>query len=185
MNYLSLFLAFFYSIRMILSLMVAASEDNVIGKDGRLPWHMPADLRYFREKTKDHAVVMGRKTYESIGHPLPNRTNIILTTQNADKFAGPRTLVFDSFDKAIDYCHVQYSQEEVFVIGGEEIFRLAFPIAHKIYLTRIHASVEGDVRFPAVNSVEWREISRDDNMADADNPYDYTFLVYERRKLLA
>lgn len=168
---------------MIASLIAAVSENNVIGRDGKLPWNLPADLKHFRELTKGHPVIMGRKTYESIGHPLSHRRNIVVTRKKELKLEGCK--VVGSVEEAIKLTQASAStSDEAFIIGGAEIYKAALPRSHRIYLTRVHAEVEGDAFFPEVDFSQWREVSRKHHEADAEHAYPFTFLVYEREKRL-
>lgn len=160
---------------MILSLIAAASENDVIGAHGALPWKMPSDLKRFRALTSGHTVIMGRKTYESIGRALPKRRNIVITRQ--PDFAPEGCEIVHSLDEALA---LVADEEEVFIIGGGEIYRQALPAARRIHLTRVHASVEGDTTFPALPPSEWRETGREEHAPDAENPFAFTFLTYER-----
>lgn len=159
----------------MISIIVGAARNNVIGKGNALPWSLPNDLKHFREVTSGHAVVMGRKTFESIGRPLPNRRNIIITRQEDYKPEGVE--VVGSLDAAIAAVP---AGEETFVIGGGEIFRQALPIADRVYLTRVEADVEGDALFPALEAGEWQEVSRVDGIMDEKNALPHTFLIFER-----
>jgi len=161
--------------------MVAAAENGVIGRHNNLPWHLPQDLRYFKRVTMGKPIVMGRKTFESIGRPLPGRCNIVIS-QNPDYSAeGVRRV--DSLDEALALAEriagIDGAREAV-VIGGAEIYALALPRADRLYLTRIHAIVDGDTQLPPIDWREWREVGRERHTADSDNPYDYSFLVYDR-----
>ncbi|WP_363291683.1 dihydrofolate reductase [uncultured Rikenella sp.] len=151
---------------MILSIIVAVAENDIIGSAGRMPWHISEDLRRFRRITTGHPVVMGRKTFESLGgKPLPGRTNIVVS-RNPD-FAVPEgVFVAGSLEAAV--AKYRDTAEEVFVIGGGEIYRQAMPIADKLYLTRIAASPEGDTRFPEIVSEEWRMAWCEAHPASAD-----------------
>ncbi|MFH0769832.1 MAG: dihydrofolate reductase [Candidatus Peregrinibacteria bacterium] len=168
---------------MIVSLIVAASENNVIGRENDLPWSLPDDLKFFREKTRGAPVIMGRKNFESIirrnGRALPGRTNIVVTRQADWKHEG--CVAVRSIEEAIERAR-QETREEIFIIGGGEIYRLAMSIANRIYLTRVHAEVPGDVFFPEISSDEWKEVSRQDHAKDDRHPYPFTFLTYERRR---
>jgi dihydrofolate reductase len=171
---------------MIISLIVAASENNVIGVGNKLPWNLPDDLAYFQEKTIGRPIIMGRKTFESIGKPLPGRLNIIVTTMTQKLFFDDKNVKFvTSLEDAFDMARSS-GQQEVFVIGGSQIFTQAFPSADRLYLTRVHTHVEGDVfLLPLMDpnwEREWVEISRKDHPADARHEYAFTFLVYERRR---
>lgn len=159
----------------MISLVAAAARNNVIGKGNTLPWDLPDDLRHFRELTAGHAVIMGRKTFESIGRPLPKRRNIVITRQADYRPEGVETV--SSLDAAISTVP---ADEEAFVIGGGEIFRQSLPIADRVYLTRVEAEVEGDAFFPSLASEEWREVSRRDGVVDEKNALPHTFLVFER-----
>lgn len=161
---------------MLLSLIVAADENNVIGCEGSLPWDLPDDMKHFRETTEEHPVMMGRKTYDSIGRPLPRRRNIVITRRDIDIEGCD---VVHSLDEALA---LVADEEEAFVIGGGEIYRQAMERADKIYLTRVHTVVEnGDTIFPDISD-EWEEISREEHVADENHAYAMTFLVFERRK---
>ncbi|MGH8773069.1 MAG: dihydrofolate reductase [Burkholderiales bacterium] len=138
-----------------ISILVAVARNGVIGSKGGLPWHLPADLKRFKELTMGHHLVMGRKTYESIGRLLPGRTTVIVTSQ-AD-YEVPSAIIAHSLDEAIAACK---GDSEIFVIGGGEIFREVLPLADRIYATEIHAEFEGDVFFPEWNKNEWKEIER-------------------------
>lgn len=165
---------------MKISIIVAASENNVIGRNNDLPWHLPADLKYFKETTMGHCVVMGRKNFESIPpkySPLVGRTNIVITRQKDYKASG--AVVVNSIEEAIEYSKSQ-NETECFITGGGEIFRQSIQYCDRIYLTRIHANIEGDVHFPELNEKEWREISRKDVPTDEKNKFPFSFLVYER-----
>jgi dihydrofolate reductase len=164
---------------MKVSLIVAADENNVIGVQNKLPWHLPEDLQHFRKVTADHPIIMGRKTYESIGRPLPGRRNIVITRQKNFKRKGIE--IVPTLDKALKAASLGEG-DEAFVIGGGEIFRLAMPIAQRIYFTRIHGAFEGDITFPAIEEKEWRELSREKHEADEKNPHTFTFLLYERKQ---
>jgi dihydrofolate reductase len=146
---------------MIISLIAAMSENRVIGSDNRLPWHLPEDLKRFRALTRGHPVIMGRKTWDSIGgKPLPQRDNIVLTRQPG--FAAPGARVFSSLNAALeDLRNSLPADAEVFVIGGAEIYRLALPIADRIYLTVVHRTVAGDAFFPEVPAARFKEAARD------------------------
>lgn len=164
---------------MRLSLIVAVAENNVIGIDGKLPWSLPNDLKYFRDLTNGKPVIMGRKTHESIGKALPNRENIIITRQRDLRLPG--CVVVHSLQTALAHAEASGSKE-AFVIGGGEIFKEALLLADRAYLTHVHVTVDGDVFFPALDVQEWEEVSREEHPEDAKHLHAYTFLTYERRK---
>ena len=153
------------------------SENRVIGINNKLPWHLPADLRHFRRLTTGHPVIMGRKNYESIGKPLPGRANIVVT-RNPD-YRAPGCVVTHTFEEAMTSAG---SDAEIFIIGGAEIYRQAFDRAHRIYLTLIHARIEGDTYLPEFEGPPWREISRERHERDEKNPYAYTHVIYDRNR---
>jgi dihydrofolate reductase len=161
------------------SLIAAVADNGVIGRDGRLPWHLPADLRRFRELTTGHHVIMGRRTHESIGRPLPGRTNVVLSRNPAYRPDGCRVVA--SLEAALEIARTA-GDDEVFVIGGSDVFEAALPAADRIYLTRVHASIPGDVAFPALDSTRWAEASREEHAADARHAHAMSFLVLERRR---
>lgn len=158
-----------------LSLVVAMDINRVIGIDGDLPWHLPSDLRYFRDITMGKPIIMGRKTHESIGRPLPGRKNIVVT-RNPD-FSADGCEVVTSLHAGLVLAS---DAPEIMMIGGATLYVDTLPMAHHIYLTEVHAEVEGDTWFPAIDENLWREISRADFFADHRNQYDYSFVVYER-----
>lgn len=157
-----------------LSLIAAMSRNRVIGRDNAMPWHLSADLKHFKAVTMGKPVIMGRKTFESIGRPLPGRQNIIISRQPG--FAAAGCSMAASLEQALAACS---GAEEVFVIGGSEIYRLALPAADRLHLTEIDADFEGDTHFPAINAAEWRESSRDSHAA-GETPFAYAFVVYDR-----
>lgn len=161
---------------MLISLVVAMAKNRVIGRDNALPWHLPADLKYFKRITLGKPILMGRKTFESIGRPLPGRINIVVTQDQA--YRAPGISVAHSIDAALD---AAAGAEEVMVIGGAGLFEQALPRAQRIYLTEIHAVFEGDTYFPGFDGAAWREVRRSDCAPDAHNAYSYSFIVLERR----
>ena len=163
---------------MIVSVIAAVAHGGVIGRGGQLPWHLPADLRRFRKLTTGHHILMGRKTYESLGRPLPERTNVVITRQAA--YRPPEVLVARSLEEAVEMAR-QAGETEAFVIGGAEIFRLALPTADRIYMTEIDADVAGDTHFPEYDSSRWRLIERTVRPPDARNSLPMTFLQYDRQ----
>lgn len=164
---------------MIISQIVAVSLNKVIGVNRGLPWYMPSDLKYFREKTLGHHVVMGRRNYEVEGKALPGRVNIVLT-RNRD-YKIPDGIVVHKLEDAIDIAG-KAGETELFIVGGEEIYRLAMPVTDRIYLTRIHTEVKGDTFYSELDLSMWKEVSRVQHKKDERNPFDYDFLVYERKE---
>ncbi|KAA9332644.1 dihydrofolate reductase [Adhaeribacter soli] len=159
----------------MIALIVAMAENNVIGKNNQLIWHLPADLKHFKNLTTSHPIIMGRKTYESIGKPLPNRTNIIVTRQQDFKAEG--CLVAHSFSDALMLA--QQLDSDIFVIGGAEIYKQALFLADTIYLTEVHHEFEGDTIFPEIDPLLWVETDRQEHQADEKNPYDYAFVTLQ------
>lgn len=159
---------------MILSIIVAASENNVIGNKGALPWKLAGDFRRMKELTMGHPLIMGRKTHESIGRALPGRRNIVITHQN---MSFPGCEVVTSLDEALQSVT---NEAEAFIFGGGEIYKQAMDKADKIYLTRVHATVDGDAFFPEMENGKWKMVSQEDHPANVKNEYSYTFLTYER-----
>lgn len=160
-----------------LSLLVAADENNVIGKDNQLPWHLPGDLKYFKNQTWGMPILMGRKTFESIGKPLPGRKSIVITRNKGWQHEG--VTVVHSVEEAIETSK-NLDVKEIFVIGGAEIFKTAFLQAGRIYLTRIHHQFDGDVYFPDVPANEWNLVSNRFCAADEKNAFAHSFQVWER-----
>ena len=157
--------------------MVARADNRVIGKDNNLVWHMPADLKYFKETTMGHYAIMGRKTYESVDKPLPGRTNIIVTRQPDYHRAG--CIVVHSVEEAFRLGE-ENGQEEVFILGGSQIYELTIAMADRIYLTEIKAEFEGDSYFPEIDHSKWTEVKREAHEPDEKNPHPYAFVVLER-----
>lgn len=156
-------------------LIAAMGENRVIGKGGRLPWRLPADLRFFRQTTWGRPVIMGRVTWDSVGRPLPGRRNIVVSRRR--DFAPKGAEVAASLEAAL---LLVADEPEVFVVGGAQLYATALPRADRIYLTVIHQNFEGDTWFPKFEGPSWRLVSRDDREADSENPYPFSFLVYER-----
>ena len=156
-------------------LVAAVAENGVIGADGKLPWHLPEDLQHFKRVTLGHPVIMGRKTWESIGRPLPNRENIVVSRSSEFRAEGAR--IAPSFEDALALCP---AGKPVFVIGGNEVFRAALPHATDLVLTQIHRSYEGDVYFPAFNPADWRETRREEHISANGIPF--AFVWYERAR---
>ena len=161
---------------MILSCIAAVADNGVIGRDNNLPWRLSADLQRFKKLTTGHWLIMGRKTFESMGKPLPNRTSVVLTRDRG--YQRPGAIVVNHLDEAL---RLSSDQEEVFVLGGAAVFREALPRAQKLYLTRVHAEVEGDVKFPALDLEEWNQVERESLPADEKNDYPTTYQVYVRK----
>ena len=162
----------------ILSLLVATDENNVIGKDNKLPWHLPNDLKYFKNLTWAMPILMGRKTFDSIGKPLPGRKSIVITRSKDWKHEGVEVVhsIEEAFEKA-----KQAGVKEIFVIGGAEIFKTSFDQAFRIYRTLIHHSFKGDVYFPELKQTDWELVSKRNCSADEKNLFAHTFQVWERR----
>ncbi len=164
---------------MKLSLLVAASENNAIGINNRLPWHLPNDMKFFKNTTWGMPIIMGRKTFESMsGEILPGRSNIVITRQKKWKPEG--AAVVNSFNDAMMVAN-DTDTNEIFVIGGGEIFKEVFPRADRIYLTRVHTMVDGDVFFPEISKKEWKKVSQRDCFKDDRHAFDYTFETWERK----
>ncbi len=159
---------------MTLTIVVAISENHVIGKDNKLLWYLPRDLKHFKEITTGHSVIMGRKTYESVGKPLPNRRNIIITRQAID-IAGCE--VVNSIEAAIELCK---AEKEVFIVGGAEIYKQAMHLTDRIYLTIVHQDFDGDSFFPEIDKQLWKEVHHEDHEPDERNLLPYSFITLER-----
>jgi dihydrofolate reductase len=167
--------------RMRLSLIVAMAENRMIGLDGAMPWHISADLKYFKRVTMGAPVIMGRKTFQSIGRALPGRTNIVIT--RGHDFADEGIDVVHDLEAAIrkaDAICLIEGREEVFVIGGAQIYELSLAAADRIYLTEIHAAPPGDTAFPELDPEAWKEVSRDAHPAESDNGPAFSFVILDK-----
>ena len=163
---------------MNIALIVAASENNVIGINNDLPWRLPDDMKFFVRTTKGHHILTGRKNFESFGKALPNRTNMILTNKKDYLFEG--TVVFHDLEEAIEYAKAR-GEEELMVIGGGEIYKQFMDKANKIYLTRVHTTLEGDTYFPELDESIWKLTEENYHPRDEKHEYDFTFQTYERK----
>jgi len=159
----------------IVTLIAAASENNIIGKDNKLIWHLSDDLKHFKDLTKGHFVIMGRKTFESMPKALPNRTNVIITRKT--DYKAKDAIVVNSLEKALK---VAENDSQPFIIGGGEIYKLSIDIADRIELTRVHTFIEGDTLFPEINLEKWQEVKREKRLNDEKNEYDFSFLRYDK-----
>ncbi len=163
---------------MKVSIIVAKSLNNVIGKDNQLIWRLSADLQLFKIQTTGHYIIMGRKTYESIGKPLPNRTSIVITN-NPDFSVPEGHFVAHSLEEAIQIC-IGKKLDQVFIIGGGEIYRQAVPIADELVVTEVNAILDGDVFFPEIDMNEWTVVSSNSYKKDEKNQFDFDFVIYKR-----
>lgn len=157
-------------------MIAAVAENNTLGKDNELVWHLPNDFKRFKSLTSGHHIIMGRKTFESFPKPLPNRTHVIITRQKGYQAEG--CLVVDSIDKALAICP---KEEDNFIIGGGEIYNLALPFTDKIEITRVHRNFEGDAHFPEINETEWEIIASEFNAKDEKHLYDYSYQTFIRK----
>lgn len=160
-----------------ISIIVAMDKKRLIGRNGDLPWHLPNDLEYFRNVTMGHMIVMGRKTFEAIGKPLDGRKNVVLTREVNYKAEGIE--VVHSIKEVLSKVD---NNQEIFIIGGGEIYKQFLPYADKLYITKIDYEFEGDTYFPNVNSNEWEKVSIKKGITDELNPYNYYFNIYKRKK---
>ena len=162
-----------------ISIVAAVADNYAIGKGNKLPWHLPADLKHFRELTTGHAVVMGKRTFESLPNgPLPNRRNVVLTSVMSE---GVNEGYFeaDSLEDALYLCE---KEDKVFIVGGAAVYRQSLEIADSLYITWVHHEFSADIYFPEVDFSKWEEVSRQDLPADDKNPYPYSFVHYKRKK---
>jgi dihydrofolate reductase len=164
---------------MILSFSVAVSDNNVIGKNNHLPWNLPEDLKFFKRTTIGKPVIMGRKTYESLGRPLPGRLNIVLSSKV--NLALPEgVLLYQDIDAAIERLQKE-KPEECFIIGGGKVFETTLPLVDRMYITRVHTSIpDADAYFPNIDHTHWKLVWEEKHTADNQHKYDYTFQRYER-----
>lgn len=164
---------------MIINLVVAASENNVIGKDNKLLWRLPNDMAFFKNTTWGMPVIMGRKTFESLGKPLKGRTNIVITT-NKEFSAGNGVIVANSIDTSVKESE-KTDAKECYVIGGGEIYKLALPQAQRIYMTRVHTNLQGDTFFPVIDEKAWQMISTTKFQPDEKHAFPYSFEIWQRK----
>jgi dihydrofolate reductase len=161
----------------MISIIAAMSENHVIGRDGDLPWHLPADLAHFKRLTSGHHVIMGRRTFDSVGKPLPNRTCIIVTRKTDLKIDG--AIVTNSLNNALAHTP---NDEDVFILGGGEIYRLALSLADRMYLTIVHATLDGDTFFPEFDESNWSLVEDERHDADERHAYAFSFRRYDRAR---
>lgn len=162
---------------MTLSIITAVSQNNIIGGQNTLLWNLPADMKHFKDMTTGHTIVMGRKTFESIGRPLPNRRNIVVTKNVDYKAEGAE--IYHSIDKALE--NLKNLDEEIFIIGGGEIYRQTFNIADKLYVTKIDQDFEGDTSFPDIDESMWKKISEENHEPDEKNNLSFSFIAYNKK----
>ena len=162
----------------MLSTIVAIANNNVIGKDNKLIWHLPEDLKRFKQITTGKNIIMGRKTFESLGRVLPNRKHIILCNDMEMDIDNENVEILDDISKLDKYIN---SNEENFVIGGATIYKLLMPYVNKLYITKINEDFVGDVYFPEIKEEEWKEISKEKGLKNDENPYDYEYITYVRK----
>ena len=164
-----------------IALICAMARNRVIGRGNTLPWRLPVDLKHFRELTTGHTLLMGRKTFESLGRPLPNRTSIVITSQRG--YAPEGALVAHSLDEALALAatHISPANPELFVIGGENLYAQMLPRADRLYITLVDAEIEGDAWFPQFDQAAWQERERRAHPADDKNPYACVFTLLERK----
>ncbi|PAW93699.1 dihydrofolate reductase [Mucilaginibacter sp. MD40] len=160
---------------MTISIIVAIAENNAIGKNNQLLWHMPNDLKHFKDITSGRTIIMGRKTFDSVGKPLPKRRNIVVTRQHIEI---PGCEVVKSIDEGLALCQ---GEDEVFIGGGAEIYRQAMDKTDRIYLTIVHHQFEADTFFPTIDHNQWTEVSSERHEADEKNPYPYSYITLNRR----
>ena len=166
---------------MIISQIVAVAENGVIGKNNQLPWHLPADMKYFRDTTMGHCVIMGRKNYDSIPlkyRPLEGRTNIVVTRQK--NFRAEKCIVVNSVEDALSEAKKK-NETEVFIIGGADIYKQTIGIAHKLYVTHINQTFDGDAFFPKIDSNRWKKMMQTDIQSNEKNKFPFSFCVYEKK----
>lgn len=163
---------------MTISAIVAVAKNNVIGKDNDIPWYLPADLKYFKKTTLNHHIIMGRNCYESIGKPLPKRTNVIMTRNPF--YVVTNSYITHSLDEALQLAK-DNGEDEAFIIGGAQIYELAMDRCDKLYLTEVDLEVDGDVLFPKINMEEWELISEEAHQSEGKNEHDYVFKVFKRK----
>ena len=160
----------------MVTIIAAIAENNALGKDNQLIWYLPADLKRFKKTTLNHVVIMGRKTFESLGKPLPNRTNIIITRDK--NYIAEGCVVVNSLKEALETAAKE--DENPFILGGAEIYIQAMPFTDKLDITFVHHKFEADVFFPEIDKTIWKETSRENFKADDKNKYDYSFVTFER-----
>ena len=163
----------------MLSIIVAIANNNVIGKDNKLIWHLPEDLKRFKNITTGHTIIMGRKTFESLGRVLPNRKHVILCNDMELNIDNENVIVLEDISLLKEYID---SEEENFVIGGATIYKLLMPYAQKMYITKIDKDFVGDVYFPKINEEEWKIIQEEEGIKNEANPYNYKYITYLRNK---
>jgi dihydrofolate reductase len=161
-----------------LTVIVARARNGVIGRDNQLPWRLPEDLAFFKRTTMGAPIVMGRKTHESIGRPLPGRRNIVVTRDRTRRFDGCDTVT--TLDEALQLA-ARDNASEIFLIGGAELFREAIPMAHKLVITEIDTDFDGDISLAPVDPAIWTEVSRETHHSNEPNDFDYAFVVYQRK----
>lgn len=164
---------------MIVSAIVAVAKNRVIGKDNNIPWYLSSDLKYFKKTTLNHHVIMGRKSFQSIGRPLPKRTNIILTRDPF--FIATGCITAHTLEEALAIAH-DNGEEEVFIIGGAQIYELALPYLDRLYYTEVDAEPEGEILFPELNWDDWQLLSKKDHPAGERDDFPFTSKVYRRKK---
>ena len=162
----------------MLSIIVAIAKNNVIGKDNKLIWHLPEDLKRFKRLTTNHNIIMGRKTFQSLGRVLPNRKHIVLCNDMKLDINDENVEIMDNIDKLKEY---EEAEEENFVIGGATIYKLLLPKANKLYITKINQEFEGDVYFPEIDEGIWKVVETKKGIKDEKNPYDYEYVTYVRK----
>ncbi|HEX6593506.1 MAG TPA: dihydrofolate reductase [Bacillota bacterium] len=163
----------------MISLLVAMSKNHVIGRNNDMPWYLPNDLKYFKEKTMGHTIIMGRKTFESIGRPLPGRKNVVITRSKTTTFPDEVEVIHDL--KTVQTWNEKQPKEEFFIIGGGRIYKQMLPWADRLYITKIDESFEGDTYFPHFSEDEWTLTSSCKGIKDEKNRYDYYYLQYDRK----
>ncbi len=167
---------------MVISFIAAVSENNAIGRHNTLPWNLPLDLKFFKKTTLGKPVIMGRKTFEALGQPLPGRPNIVLS-QNKDLALPAGVLLYEHVEEAIAYLEAQ-NTEEAFIIGGGVIFAQAMPLAERLYVTRVHTDIpDADAFFPVIDHTHWKMVWHEDHAADEKHDFSFTFQQFERTEL--
>ena len=165
----------------VIAMIVAVAENGVIGREGGLPWRLPEDMKWFKARTMERPIIMGRKTWESFPkRPLPGRTNIVVTRQAG--YVAEGGVVASSLDAALALAHGELP-EEIMIIGGAELYAQALPITQRIYLTRVHSAVEGDAHFPALDLSQWTETVVGDYPSSSDRPLGYSFVILDRKDM--